>query len=320
MFNVIGASSTGLAVAGALLHCGHEVCIIDDFENAPDAKWWLVCVETPVYDNCCDYTAIRTALRGCRGRTVVLSALYPNNNIECDVYHPVFLRTGSEIQDYLEPCKVILGGSASVCSEFWADTGIHCIPTIISRKAADWVKLIHSAWICNKISFVNEIADIAPVDAIAAALEENHMRPGPPFDGPCLPRDACAIYNLGGTMLKAPWVSNRKRIEAMISKLHGKVGVCGLAYRPGSDDMRSSLALEVMIRFPHSIGWDPVIKSWNIRELARDDKQVLQVANRVVDDMATLDLCDTVLLNNPKYMFNKGGADVYAMWRQRSSM
>lgn len=332
MFNIIGAGNMGLAVAGALYELGKEVRIIDvdtdklerlktgtwhpegrTFWNKipvatkiPDDGWNLICVQTPVTDSVCDYRALKSTLG--HPNTVVMSTIFPDApSFEFDILHPVFLREGTGIDDYKNPGKAVLGGKESTCREFWEQTGIQCNPTIVDVETAKWAKLIHNSFMCMKICFSNAWGDVIGEkswDALSSALTENsngrlltlsHMRPGKPFDGPCLPKDASVMKQYGG-FLKSAWDYNRDKIEKVFNWLNEakKPGLAGLAFRPGSDEIRDSIGLELMNRIPKLVAWDPDLNvdKWDI--LARGSNQVLSLKNRIV---SSLDSCDRVLIN-----------------------
>lgn len=332
MFNIIGAGNMGLAVAGALFELGKKVRIIDIDEDklqrlqsgiwrpegrdfwtkipvstkVPEDGWNLICVQTPVTNSVCDYTSLKSTLG--HPKTVIMSTIFPDAPfLEYDILHPVFLREGTGIDDYKNPGKVILGGEASLCREFWEQTGILCTPTIVDVETAKWAKVIHNSFMCMKICFSNAWGDVIgnkSWDALSAALTENsngrllslsHMRPGKPFDGPCLPKDASVMKQYGG-FLKSAWDYNRSKIEDVFNFLNDakKPGLAGLAFRPGSDEIRDSIGLELMERIPKLVAWDPDldVDRWDI--ISRGSHSVLALKNRIV---SSLESCDRVLIN-----------------------
>jgi len=332
MFNIIGAGNMGLAVAGALYELDKKVRIIDiDTEklnklksgswhpegrtfwdkipmstSIPNDGWNLICVQTPVTNSVCNYRVLQATLG--HPNTVIMSTIFPDAPpLEFSILHPVFLREGTGIDDYKDPGKAILGGDEVVCKEFWRQTGIQCDPTIVDVETAKWAKMLHNSFMCMKICFANAWDDVIgekSYAALSAALTENangrlltlsHMRPGKPFDGPCLPKDASIMKQYGG-FLRSAWDYNRGKIEEVFEWLNEaeNPGLAGLAFRPGSDEIRDSIGLELMNRIPKLVAWDPdlSIENWDI--LSRSSKEVLSLKDRMV---SSLDSCDRVLIN-----------------------
>ena len=194
-------------------------------------------------------------------------------------YLPEFFREGSMLADARRPDRIVVGAEdprlyAVARAAFagldttWLETGI---------ATAELIKTASNAFLSTCVSFANEIARIAEsvegVDAVDV-LEGVHMdrrfqgtaragiveflRPGPGFGGSCLPKDLAALAALTDTrgaasILDAALRINRTqpawlvgRIERELGGLAGRrVLVLGLAFKPGTDDLRDSIALPV---------------------------------------------------------------------------
>jgi UDPglucose 6-dehydrogenase len=140
------------------------------------------------------------------------------------------------------------------------------------RRSAQIIKYAANAFLAMRISFVNEIAQICEaVDADVLSVVDglghdprigrSYLSPGLGFGGPCLEKDLRGLIsvaddrNLEPMLLKAALKRNDRQIEHVISKIktaigissgQRTVGILGLAFKPGTDDVRNSLALRVI--------------------------------------------------------------------------
>ncbi|WP_375484353.1 UDP-glucose dehydrogenase family protein [uncultured Jatrophihabitans sp.] len=196
------------------------------------------------------------------------------------VWNPEFLREGLAVQDTLTPDRVVLGiqgerGLAAMreayATIFAADT-----PLIITDYAtAELVKVAANSFLATKISFINAMAEICEVtggdvvqlaDAIGhdARIGRKFLNAGLGFGGGCLPKDIRAFMARAGelgvdqalTFLKSVDDINMRRRARMVDlarevcggTLAGKrVAVLGAAFKPDSDDIRDSPALDVAL-------------------------------------------------------------------------
>ena len=196
-------------------------------------------------------------------------------------WNPEFLREGRAVDDTLRPDRIVAGvwpGRAeATLREVYAEPLAAGIPFLVTDPAtAEMVKVAANAFLATKISFINAMAEVcevtgADVLGLAAALGHDRrigaagMRPGLGFGGGCLPKDIRALAaraaELGaGEALRflheIDAINQRRRTrlvdlarEAAGGRLGGRrVGVLGVAFKPGSDDVRDSPALEVAAR------------------------------------------------------------------------
>src|SRR5262245_28692713 len=273
-----------------------------DLRRVVEARAVFIAVQTPAHGSQCDYSAIRRVLRdlaACAppgqplvvGSTVfpggIRGALVPELVGRPDlplIYEPVFLRAGFGIEDYLRPGKLIFGLEDPrrvpdiVRSLF--ESVVDATPRYVAWEEAEWTKMVHNAWMGVKITFANEVDQLCRAfgadtrQVLKLAFEENergrlltlsHMMPGPPYSGPCLPKDATV---LGGLVAEnaPPWmqedgvcralrVSNERFVEALVEEWIGKglgsgqpLGIVGASFRPDFNEMRFSLALPFIRR------------------------------------------------------------------------
>lgn len=201
-------------------------------------------------------------------------------DIEVEIaWNPEFLREGYAVKDTLNPDRVVLGrfsgGDAEiVCRKIYAaiiDAGTPFIVT--DPPTAELVKTAANAFLATKISFINAIAEVceaagADVQRIAEAIGyddrigRKFLNAGLGFGGGCLPKDIRAFMaragELGaaealGFLREVDNVNMRRRVRIVDlartscdGSLVGKrVGVLGAAFKPDSDDVRDSPALNV---------------------------------------------------------------------------
>lgn len=179
--------------------------------------------------------------------------------------NPEFMREGSSIQDFMAPPFTLVGcqGERS-CAQLrslyeWLD-----VPFVAtSIKTAEMVKYACNAFHALKISFANEFGDIAtalgadPQEVMRIFMMDRklnisdaYLRPGFAFGGSCLPKDVRALVHAARTrdiaapLLSAILPSNddqiRRGIDAVLQTRKRRIGIVGLAFKPGTDDLRES--------------------------------------------------------------------------------
>jgi UDPglucose 6-dehydrogenase len=193
-------------------------------------------------------------------------------------WNPEFLREGFAVKDTLTPERLVIGVESEhaekILREVWGpltDTGIPLIVTDFAT--AELVKVAANSFLATKISFINAMAEIcettgADVTQLAAALALDSriggrfLHAGLGFGGGCLPKDIRAFMaraeELGvdqavGFLREVDAINQRRRArmvdlarEQVGGDFAGKrVGVLGAAFKPNSDDIRDSPALDV---------------------------------------------------------------------------
>lgn len=188
------------------------------------------------------------------------------------VANPEFLREGTAIQDFLHPDRVVLGANDRAAAARVADlySFADCPVTITDPNTAEMIKYASNAFLAAKISFMNEIAQICDVFAIDVRQVAEGMghdpRIGPEFlraglgwGGSCLPKDVKALIHMAKTSSVSPRLLeavqrvnlNQRRqavrkLEVLLGHLEGAViGLLGLAFKPGTDDLRSAPSLQL---------------------------------------------------------------------------
>ena len=211
-------------------------------------------------------------------------------------WEPEFLREGYAVQDTLHPDRIVVGVQSSwageILREIHAEAIADGVPFLTTDLAtAELVKVAANAFLATKISFINAVAEVCEaahgdVRLLAEALGydprigSGGLRPGLGFGGGCLPKDIRAFMaraeELGvGQALSflrdvdAINMRRRARVIDLARELAGsatfdgsRVGVLGAAFKPDSDDIRDSPALDVAATI-HRLGamvtvYDPV--------------------------------------------------------------
>lgn len=194
-------------------------------------------------------------------------------------WNPEFLREGYAIQDTLRPDRVVLGrhegGRAeSLTRQVYKDILERKTPFIVTDpETAELVKVSANAFLATKISFINAIAEVcdavgadvrAVADAIGydARIGRRYLNAGIGFGGGCLPKDIRAFMARAGelgasealTFLREVDNVNMRRRTRMVdvarsacsgSLLGANIAILGAAFKPDSDDVRDSPALNV---------------------------------------------------------------------------
>lgn len=193
-------------------------------------------------------------------------------------WNPEFLREGFAVEDSLSPDRLVFGvaseQSAGLLRQIYAKLLADGTPALfMDLETAELVKAAANAFLATKISFINAMAEIcekAGADVIrladALALDDRigrrFLAPGLGFGGGCLPKDIRAfrsaarelgvdsVVNLLGEV-DAINLRRRSRVtdlarEVLDGTLAGRrLAVLGLAFKPGSDDVRDSPSLHV---------------------------------------------------------------------------
>lgn len=189
------------------------------------------------------------------------------------VSNPEFLREGHAIEDWYHTDRIVMGArdphAFVTLRRLYADLDAPMVETDIA--SAETIKYASNAFLSTKISFINEIANLcdavdADIDAVSRGVGMDHrigpafLRAGIGYGGSCFPKDVRAldfIATLHGydfTLLKAVIeVNNRQRLLPIIAlaealpDLHTRtIAVLGLAFKPDTDDVRESPALDIV--------------------------------------------------------------------------
>ncbi|RCV54308.1 UDP-glucose 6-dehydrogenase [Marinitenerispora sediminis] len=215
-------------------------------------------------------TAARVAAR--------ISALAPAGSAVEVGWSPEFLREGFGVQDTLAPNRIVIGTDSARVEEVMRSISAtqiaQGIPFMVTDlQTAELVKVSANAFLATKISFINAMAEVseaagADVIKLAEALSYDDriggkfLGPGLGFGGGCLPKDIRAFMARADELGVEPALSFLREVDAINQRRRARtidiargliggsfagrtVGVLGAAFKPNSDDIRDSPALDV---------------------------------------------------------------------------
>ena len=212
------------------------------------------------------------------------------------VSNPEFLREGSAVKDFLWPDRLIIGADSdkafSIMKEIYRPLYINDIPVLFTNVAsAEMIKYASNAFLALKISYINEIANLceavgADVHHVSKAMgldgriSPKFLHPGPGYGGSCFPKDAPAITRIAEIndqeflTIKAAIYANitqkKRMVEKLLKLMNGSlldktIALLGLSFKPNTDDVRESPAIEMIQAILQGNGivhaYDPVANS-----------------------------------------------------------
>jgi UDPglucose 6-dehydrogenase len=189
------------------------------------------------------------------------------------VSNPEFLREGSAVHDFLHPDRIVVGSASQDAAEriaaLYARLGA---PTVLTDAAsAEMVKYAANCFLAMKLSFVNALAELcdvlgADVADVTEGMGHDHrigqafLRPGPGWGGSCLPKDTRAMVQVAAAagrevpLVSASIATNERQRGLIVDKVRAaaggaldgrRIGLLGLTFKAGTDDLRNSPALDV---------------------------------------------------------------------------
>lgn len=187
--------------------------------------------------------------------------------------NPEFLREGTAIENFMAPDRIVIGANDSragdMLQNLYKDFGSPILRTDL--KTAEMVKQASNAFLATRISFINEIGNICKelgIDVYEVAegmgydrrIGSEYLKAGIGFGGFCLPKDLSALIEAAKELGYTPRVleevlrlNNKQPLRMLgllkkhVPSLKGKIiGILGLAFKPGTDDVRKSKAIEIV--------------------------------------------------------------------------
>jgi GDP-mannose 6-dehydrogenase len=246
-------------------------------------------------------------------------------------YYPEFLRESTAIEDYYDPGLIVFGTLDKVTEDqlLALNAELPCPCHSVSLSTAEMIKYTSNSWRAVKVTFANEIGNIAKASGVdgqlvmkilcsdhKVSISPYFMRPGFAFGGSCLPKDVRALRHLGDTnhvethMLDAVLHANAaqiERAESLVTKMGGQsVGMVGISFKPGTDDLResplASLASKLIAKGYDLKIYDPYVRtafSEGMSGAGRGNDDIFDLENRLVGDVTDLiDMSDVILVGN----------------------
>jgi UDPglucose 6-dehydrogenase len=205
------------------------------------------------------------------------------------VSNPEFTAEGTAVRDFMQPDRIVIGAFDAADAEVVArlHAGIDAPVIRCDVASAEMIKLAANAALVTRISFINEIANVceatgADVLKVAEGIGLDHrigssfLRAGIGYGGSCFPKDSLALKQLAANtgynfqLLNAVIEVNElqkrrviRKLEHRLGSLRGKkIALLGLAFKPGTDDMREApslvLAGRLLAEGAHVSAFDPV--------------------------------------------------------------
>jgi GDP-mannose 6-dehydrogenase len=179
--------------------------------------------------------------------------------------NPEFLREGTAVNDYLNPPFTLIGATDNRTIETMKDIyqNISSEIHITDVKNAEFIKYVNNSWHAVKVAFANEVGMICKSLGLDSHqimefflldkklnLSSSYLTPGFAFGGSCLPQDLkalnyCAHRNhLNTPLIRSVINSNQQHIMNALDLIYAsgkrKIGILGLSFKPGTDDLRES--------------------------------------------------------------------------------
>jgi UDPglucose 6-dehydrogenase len=206
----------------------------------------------------------------------VLAEVKPKVKISV-VSNPEFLREGAAIEDFKRPDRIVIGTEDNEAREVMAAVyrplNLNQAPILFTgRRTAELTKYAANAFLATKITFINEMADLA--EKVGANVQEiargigldnrigsKFLHAGPGYGGSCFPKDTLALiktandFGSPSRIVETVVSVNDNRKAAMAARviaaaggsLQGKtVAVLGLTFKPNTDDMRDAPSLDIV--------------------------------------------------------------------------
>ena len=207
--------------------------------------------------------------------------------------NPEFLKEGAAIEDFMRPDRVVIGAederAIAVLRALYAPfQRSHERLLVMDVRSAELTKYAANAMLATRISFMNELANLA--DRLGADIEMvrqgigsdprigwHFLYPGVGYGGSCFPKDVKALQFIGNQsglplkVLAAVEAANEAQKSVLVGKITGRLGddlsgrtfaVWGLAFKPDTDDMREApsrvILAELARRGARVVTYDPV--------------------------------------------------------------
>lgn len=187
--------------------------------------------------------------------------------------NPEFLREGTALDDFLNPDRIVIGEhderSGQMLEDIYEDFETPVMRT--SLKTSELIKYASNSLLATKVSFINEIGNLCKelgIDVYEVAdgvgmdsrINRDFLNSGDGFGGSCFPKDVRALIKFMGEnevnpeLLQSTINVNKRQKTKLVDMLEDRfsnlkeknIAVLGLAFKPGTDDVRSSPAIDII--------------------------------------------------------------------------
>lgn len=263
------------------------------------------------------------------------------HNIDFGVIsNPEFLREGSAVKDYYNPPYTVFSSESQKAIEIlkvlYED--IHAPIIVTELGVSEMIKYVNNSFHALKIAFANEIGNICKelkidshklmelfVSDTKLNISSVYFKPGMAFGGSCLPKDLKGLANIAqerfinAPILKAIEESNdhhkKKTVDMVLRYGKKSIGVIGLAFKQGTDDLRNSPSLEMvedLIGKGYKVGiYDPYVILGRLKGKNKDyvEDHLPHISELLIDDIKVLiDTSQLIIFNHniPDLSINSG--------------
>ncbi|WP_460962855.1 UDP-glucose dehydrogenase family protein [Parasphingorhabdus pacifica] len=208
--------------------------------------------------------------------------------------NPEFMREGAAVHDFLHPGRIVIGTDSRAAAQRLVSVygGLGAPAVVTDAASAEMVKYAANCFLAMKLSYVNAVAelcdrlgadvtDVTEGMGLDRRIENSCLRPGPGWGGSCLPKDTAALMRVAEeadsdfSVLRATIRSNmwqRERVADKIASACGaparleglRIGLLGLTFKAGTNDLRDSPALAVarllVDRGAEVLAYDPALR------------------------------------------------------------
>ena len=185
---------------------------------------------------------------------------------------PEFLREGFAIHDFFNPERVVIGTDSERARKVIRDLYAPFKNTkllFVNRKSSETIKYASNAFLAVKLNYINEMANFcektgADINEVAqgmgldSRIGNKFLQAGPGFGGSCFPKDTHAMsfmakqYGISMPLIDTTIAENEARPTLMAQRIlkmageNAKIAVLGLAFKNGTDDCRTSPAIQII--------------------------------------------------------------------------
>jgi len=272
-----------------------------------------------------------------------INANHPDNFAV--VSNPEFLREGVAVRDFMEPDRVVIGTNSpkaeAVMRELYAPLTDELHPILVMDEySSELSKYAGNAFLATKISFINEIANVADrvganVEAVARAIGADprigsrFLQAGIGYGGSCFPKDVQALaktaesYDYDFKIIRAVLEANKAQRHVFIDTILGhfngdlrgkRIALWGLAFKPDTDDIREAPALTIIDGLlEHGatvVAHDPEAME-NVARVYADSSKAPQMTS---EPMLALESADALVIATEWKVFRN--ADLSAIYQQ----
>lgn len=265
-----------------------------------------------------------------------------NRGMSMDIFdvisNPEFLKEGAAIEDFMRPDRIVVGldegphqaRSQRMISDLYASFNRHHSRTVwMDVRSAELTKYAANAMLAARISFMNEMANLA--DVLGADVDQvrrgigadsrighSFLYAGCGYGGSCFPKDTKALINTAkahgqemAVVSSTERVNERQKtilvdrlVQRMGDDLQGrKVAIWGLSFKPNTDDMREApsrvVIRQLLARGAEVCAFDPVAGEHALMALQDDlgrDAEILHRFSLAATDMLALESADALMV------------------------